>query len=194
MITIIYAHPLKEGMNADIRSALTEHLRATKQSYGLIDLYDDGFSPAMTAAERKNFFNCAGESADPLVLKYQKMLKETGHLVFMFPLWFYDQPAMLKGFFERVCLPGFAYAYTENGVAPMLTHLQKVTVLTTSGAPTELFAAISDNSVEKHFVGRIVRNFVGPIAEGAEAVWMNLGPAASSGLESHITRIKDRFK
>jgi putative NADPH-quinone reductase len=122
------------------------------------------------------------------------MLKETDHLVFMFPLWFYDQPAMLKGFFERACLPGFAYAYTANGVAPLLTHIQKVTVLTTSGAPTELFTALSDNAVEKHFIGRVVRTFVGPAAEGAGTLWINLGPAVPNGLDAHIARIKDRFQ
>jgi putative NADPH-quinone reductase len=112
----------------------------------------------------------------------------------MFPLWFYDQPAMLKGFFERVCLPGFAYAYTANGVAPLLTHIQKVTVLTTSGAPTELFVTFSDNLVEKHFIGHIVRNFVGSVAEGPKTVWINLGPAAPNGLDAHIAKIKDRFQ
>jgi putative NADPH-quinone reductase len=194
MITIIYAHPLKEGMNADTRNALIEHLRATGQSHSLIDLYDDEFSPAMTAEERKVFFNSTGESADPLVRKYQKTLKEADHLILMFPLWFYGQPAILRGFFERACLPGFAYAYTENGVAPLLTHIQKVTVLTTSGAPTELFSGFSDNSIEKHFIGHIVRTFVGPAAEGDEGVWMNLGPATPAGLDAHIAKIKERFK
>jgi putative NADPH-quinone reductase len=194
MITIVYAHPLKEGMNADTKNVLIEYLRETGQPYSLIDLYDDGFSPAMTAEERKNFFTGTGESANPLVRGYQKALKGTDHLVFMFPLWFNGQPAILRGFFERACLPGFAYAYTADGVAPLLTHIQKVTVLTTSGAPTELFVANSNDSIEKHFIGHIVRTFVGPMAEDDKAVWINLGPAAPDGLDAHIAKIKDRFQ
>jgi putative NADPH-quinone reductase len=194
MTTIIYAHPPGEGMNSSLRSVLEEHLRASDKPYRLIDLYRDGFQPAMTAEEREIFFDCAGESTDALVRDYHRALRETDHLVFMFPLWFYDEPAILKGFFDRVCLPNFAYAYTASGPAPLLTHIKKVTVLTTSGAPTELYSALSDNWVEKHFIGRIVRNFVGAAAEGDTAVWLNLGPAAPSGLDAHIARIKDRFR
>jgi putative NADPH-quinone reductase len=194
MTTIIYAHPLEEGMNASVRSALAEHLRASDRPYRLIDLYRDGFQPAMTAEERKIFFGGNGESTDALVREYHKALQETDHLVFMFPLWFYDEPAILKGFFDRVCLPNFAYAYTANGPAPLLTHIKKVTVLTTSGAPTELYSTLSGNWVEKHFIGRIVRNFVGAAAEGDAAAWLNLGPAAPNGLDAHIARIKDRFR
>jgi putative NADPH-quinone reductase len=194
MTTIIYAHPLEEGMNSSVRSALVKHLKAVNQPYNLIDLYRDDFQPAMTAEERKIFFSGNGESADALVQKYQKALKEADHLVFMFPLWFYDEPAILKGFFERVCIPNFAYAYTANGTTPLLTHIQKVTVLTTSGAPTKLYSTLSGDWVEKHFIGRIVRNFVGAVAESDATVWLNLGPAAPNGLDAHIARIKDRFR
>jgi putative NADPH-quinone reductase len=194
MTTIIYAHPLEGGMNSSVRSALVEHLRAVDRPYNLIDLYRDGFQPAMTAEERELFFSGNGESADALVQKYQKALKGTGHLVFVFPLWFYDEPAILKGFFERVCLPNFAYAYTANGTAPLLTHIQKVTVLTTSGAPTELYSILSDDWVNRHFIGHIVHTFVGAVAEGDATAWLNLGPAAPNGLDAHIARIKDRFQ
>lgn len=194
MTAIIYAHPLEEGMNSSVLGALVEHLQATDHPHNLIDLYRDGFQPAMTAEERKIFFRGNGESTDALVQKYQKILRETDHLVFIFPLWFYDAPAILKGFFERVCMPNFAYAYTPNGTAPLLTHIQKLTVLTTSGAPTELYSTLSGDWVRKHFIGHIVHNFVGAVTEGDETVWLNLGPAAPNALAAHITRIKDRFQ
>jgi putative NADPH-quinone reductase len=181
-------------MNASVRGALVEHFQATDQPHNIIDLYRDGFQPAMTREERKIFFNGIGESAVALVQKYQKAIKEANHLVFIFPLWFYDEPAILKGFFERVCLPNFAYEYTAKGTAPLLTHIQKVTVLTTSGAPTELYSALSGDWVKKHFIGHIIRNFVGAVAAGDETAWLNLGPAAPNGLDAHIARIKDRFQ
>lgn len=193
MTTIIYAHPLEEGMNASVRSALVEHLQETSQSFNLIDLYRDGFQPAMTAEERKSFFSADGKPTDELVQKYQKMLKEADHLVFVFPLWFYDEPAILKGFFERVCTPRFAYAYTPNGRTPLLTNIEKVTVLTTSGAPTELYSTLSGDWVKQHFIGRIVHNFVGAVAEGNETVWLNLGRAAANDLDAHISQVKARF-
>jgi putative NADPH-quinone reductase len=193
MITIVYAHPLEEGMSAATRNALVEHLKETGQGFNLINLQQEGFNPVMTADERKSFFSSAGKSTDPLVQKYQRMLKDADHLVFIFPLWFNEQPAIVKGFFERVCLPGFGYAYTENGTAPLLTHIKRLTVLTASGAPTELLTSVFDNMVENQFIRHIVRTMVGSLS-GDAAAWINHGPSSPDSLDAHIAKVKDRFR
>jgi putative NADPH-quinone reductase len=194
MITIIYAHPLGEGMSAATRDALAEHLRASNQQYNLINLHQDGFNPVMTADERKSFFSSTGESSDPLVKKYQQILRKTDHMVFVFPIWFNEQPAIVKGFFERTCLPGFGYAYTANGTAPLLTHIKRLTVLTTSGAPTEMLVSVFDNMIENQFIRHIAQTMLGPMTDDGAVAWINLGPASPEGLDAHISQIKDRFR
>jgi putative NADPH-quinone reductase len=194
MITIVYAHPLDEGMSAAARNALVEHLRASNQQYDMIDLHKDRFDPVMTADERKSFFNSTGESTDPLVKKYQKMLRETDHLVFVFPIWFNEQPAIVKGFFERTCLPGFGYAYAANGTVPLLTHIKRLTVITSSGAPTEMLVSVFDNMIENQFIRHIVQTMLGPLTGDGAAAWLNHGPASPESLDTHIARIKDRFR
>jgi putative NADPH-quinone reductase len=193
MITIIYAHPLEEGVSAATRNALAEHLRAGNRPYNLINLHQEGFNPVMTAEERKSFFACTGESGDPLVRKYQEMLRDTDHLVFVFPIWFNEQPAIVKGFFERVCLPGFGYAYTETGTAPLLTHIKRLTVITASGAPTEMLSAVFENMIERQFIRHIVQTMLGPLTGDASA-WINIGPALPEGLDAHIAAVKARFE
>jgi putative NADPH-quinone reductase len=196
VITIVYAHPLVGSLNAAILNALTERLRAKNQPYHLIDLYKDGFQPAMTPQERQTFFTGTGESGDPLVQQYQAMLKETEHLVCIFPIWFNTEPSILRGFFERTCLPGFGYAYTQTGPAPLLTHIQKLTVLTTSGAPTEMLTGPFGNMIEKQFINFLIRNMIGPIANNKDALWLNLGGALSpkeSDYTNHIARVTERF-
>jgi putative NADPH-quinone reductase len=121
-------------------------------------------------------------------------LGETDHLVFVFPIWFNEQPAILKGFFERTCLPGFGYAYTSKGTAPLLTHIKRVTVLTASGAPTEMLVSVFDNMIENQFIRHIVQTMVGPLTGEGAAAWINLGPASPEGLEAHIAKIKERFR
>jgi putative NADPH-quinone reductase len=192
MITIVYAHPLEEGVSAATRNALMEHLRAGNQPYNVINLHQEGFNPVMTAEERKSFFACAGKSGDPLVRKYQEMLRNTDHLVFVFPIWFNEQPAIVKGFFERVCLPGFGYAYTETGTAPLLTHIKRLTVITASGAPTEMLSTVFDNMIERQFIRHIVQTMLGPLTGDAVA-WINIGPALPEGLDAHIAAVKARF-
>jgi putative NADPH-quinone reductase len=195
MVTIVYAHPLAEGLNATIRNALVEHFHSNNQPYHLIDLYKDGFQPAMTPEERKAFFTGTGESNDLLVKKYQNMLRETDHVVFIFPIWFNGEPSIAKAFFERTCLPGFGYAYVENGLKPLLTHIQRITVLTTSGAPTEMLAGYFGNMIENQFIKNLVCNMVGPM-DSKDSAWLNFGGALSSSkekLNAHIDKIKERF-
>lgn len=194
MITIVYAHPSENSHNATIRKALGEHLKTNKQKHDFIDLYKDCFNPALSADELKSFFTFTGESSDPLVKKYQVILKETTHLVFMFPIWFNDQPAILKGFFERTCLPGFAFTSDENGIVPLLTHVRRLTVLTTSGAPTETLTTISGNMIQKQFINNIVQNLIGHTTNDEDARWFNLGPAVPEALDGHIAKIKERFQ
>jgi putative NADPH-quinone reductase len=194
MITIVYAHPLEKGMSAATRDALAEHLRTSNQPYNLIDLHKDGFNPVMTADERESFFASTGESTDPLVKKYQRILRETDHLVFVFPIWFNEQPAIVKGFFERTFLPGFGYAYTANGTAPLLTHIKRLTVLTASGAPTEMLVSVFDNMIENQFIRHIVQTMVGPMPGDDAIAWINLGPASPEGLDAHIAKVKNRFR
>jgi putative NADPH-quinone reductase len=172
-----------------------EYLRSNNKPYHLIDLYKDGFQPAMTSEERRTFFTGTGESHDPLVKKYQNMLGETDHLVFIFPIWFNGEPSIVKAFFERTCLPGFGYAYVENGLKPLLTHIQRITVLTTSGAPTKVLADYSGNMIESQFINNLVCNMVGP-ADGKDTAWVNFGNARSPSkeeLNAYIVMIKERF-
>jgi putative NADPH-quinone reductase len=187
MVIIIYAHPLQEGICASIRNAVTEHLRDIP--YKVLDLYKDGFNPALTADERANFFNPKFETGDPLVKQYQTALKDTDHLVFIFPIWWFEQPAILKGFFERVCLPGFAYAYSQTGPVPLLNNIVKVTVLTASGDSTESLKDNCGDIIEKNFIGNIVHN----ITHTKDTKWLNLGHASQSELNAHIDEIKKRI-
>jgi putative NADPH-quinone reductase len=195
MVTIVYAHQLEDSLNATMRKILVGHLSSNNQPYHLIDLYKDEFQPAMTPDERRTFFTGTGESNDPLVKQYQNMLRETEHLVFIFPVWFNGEPSIVKAFFERTCLPRFGYAYTESGIKPLLTHIQRITVLTTSGAPTEMLVSYFGNMIENQFINNLVCNFVGS-ADSKDTAWLNFGGALSPSkeeLNAHIAKVKERF-
>jgi putative NADPH-quinone reductase len=53
---------------------------------------------------------------EPDLLESWEKIKWAEHLVFVFPIWWGGMPAMLKGFFDRLFLPGFAFQYRENSV------------------------------------------------------------------------------
>lgn len=55
-----------------------------------------------------------GQTLEPDLLEAQRHIHWAEHLVFVYPVWWGGLPALLKGFFDRVFLPGFAFKYRGN--------------------------------------------------------------------------------
>jgi len=81
------------------------------------------------------------------------------HIVFFFPLWLGDMPAVLKGFLEQVARPGFAFKREEGGSPwgnKALTG-RSARVVVTMGMPAIVyrwyFRAHSVKSLERNILG-----------------------------------------
>lgn len=176
MITIIFAHPKHESLNGKIYHAIKEYCKEESLDYTSIDLYQDGFSPVLTAQELDSFYN--GIAFDPLVKKYQDILMKTEKLILVFPIWWNEYPAIFKGFFERVCLGKFAFEYIPGGVLPKLTHIKSSLIVTTSHAPTQVLKQFSGNLIENQVINHMLKgvgveknkwvNFEGVLEAGSE--------------------------
>ena len=144
MVTIIFSHPWHGSYNKAILDTITAKFDENSTPYQVIDLPKDGFNPCFTE-EALSLYN-QGKSADPLVEKYQQMIKASSEMIFIFPIWWNTMPAVLKGFFDKVLLVNFSHNY-QNGWTPLL-KIEKTTVITTSESPTEHFRT----SIEQCFI------------------------------------------
>ena len=84
MKTIVFSHPYSKSFNKAILDNIVQKLDEIKEKYTIIDLNKDGFNPVMTEEELSLYSQ--GKSVDPLVLKYQKILKNTDELILVFPI------------------------------------------------------------------------------------------------------------
>lgn len=110
MILIIYCHPSKAGHNGKILKRLTENLDKRRKKYEIMDLYKMNFDPCYSATEYGRIAK-RDRTLEKDVEKIQKKLKEADTWVFIYPTWWYNMPARLKGFLDRVFVPGFAYNF-----------------------------------------------------------------------------------
>ncbi len=64
-------------------------------------------------------------------------LRAAEALVISAPTWWYGMPAILKGYFDRVWVPGVAFFLHGHGgaITPGLTNIRKYAVVTTTGSP-----------------------------------------------------------
>lgn len=148
--TIIYAHPNKESFNHAILKKIEDALQDQDQPYTVLDLYHDQFNSVHSKEELQYFSE--GKAVDPLVISYQQQLKKTSHLILIFPIWWYDLPAILKGFFDKVMLNQFSHINTPAGVKGLLTTIEKVTIITTSKSPTWYLKYFGGNVIKKGLI------------------------------------------
>jgi putative NADPH-quinone reductase len=73
-----------------------------------VSLRELEFAPVLRYGYRKRI------ELEPCLVRQQELLKWCDHWVLVTPLWWMGTPALLKGYFERVLLPGFAFRYHEN--------------------------------------------------------------------------------
>ena len=154
MTTILYAHPYDGSFNHALLTGIEDKLSKQNREYQVIDLYADGFNPALEAASLRLYSR--GESADPMVEKYIKMLLATDEIIMVFPIWWGMMPAIVKGFFDKVMLTGVAYQYNDKGeLIPDRIDIARTVMVTTSQSPTELFRPFFEDYFRTHILDAV---------------------------------------
>lgn len=148
MITVIYGHPYGKSFNAAIKDAVLAALAKQGPEWSLIDLYADRFDPAVRAPELALY--CEGRTSDPVAQKYMDILARTERIVYIFPVWWGTEPAIVKGFHDKVLLKGFAWTYSADGRLQPRLKITRTTLLTTSEAPTATFSAYFTDYLPGH--------------------------------------------
>jgi NAD(P)H dehydrogenase (quinone) len=117
---IIYSHLNPKSFTHAIADEVQKVITAKGDGVEFIDLYADKFNPVLEFADIQYSFMGADAPAD--VKKYQDMIDLADNLIFIYPLWWSQMPAMLKGFIDRVFTNGYAYEYNESGPAGLLPN------------------------------------------------------------------------
>jgi putative NADPH-quinone reductase len=132
-ILVLYAHPVDTSYNATLHRTVVERLEAKGHTVDDCDLYAEDFDPRLTRAERLDYHDTEANICS--VRGYVERLRRADALVLSFPVWNFGYPAILKGFFDRVFLPGVSFELTDQGtLIPKLTHIKKVAAVCTYGS------------------------------------------------------------
>jgi putative NADPH-quinone reductase len=142
-ILYIYCHPLPESFHASIRQQALAGLEDAGHVVDLMDLYAEGFDPVLTTEGRRHYHDIPDnrKGLEGII----ERLQSAEALVVQFPTWCFGPPAMLKGFFDRVLMPGVAFDISDPAhVRPMLTNIRKIAGIVTYGRPRYMAFYMSD--------------------------------------------------
>lgn len=190
---VVHGHPDPNSFNRALCDAVVEGLEAAGHEVNLIDLYADQFDARMSLAERAAY---EGPSPilDPMVERYAGLVKSCEGLVFVYPTWWWGPPAILKGFLDRVLVPGVSFSLDPktNKVVPGLAHVRRIVGVSTYGsswASMRLF-----NDAGRRLVMRCVRALA-PILR-CRTTWLalyRLDHATPERREAFVAKVRQRM-
>jgi putative NADPH-quinone reductase len=168
-VLVVLAHPNEDSFSHALAHRACEALRAAGHAVDLLDLYALGFTAAMSAQEREAYHSDR-PMLDPMVAEHAALVQAAQTLVLVYPTWWSAQPAILKGWFERVFVPGVGFKFNAKGkVRPGLKKLEHLVGISTYGSPWLYVKAINDNG--RRTLTRTVRMGAGP---RARTKWLGL--------------------
>jgi NAD(P)H dehydrogenase (quinone) len=137
-VMVLHAHPIEESYNRSLCNTVLETLRANGHEPDLVDLYAENFSPVLTREGRLGYHNVP-DNITPELKPYVDRLMAAEGLVIVHPVWNYGFPAILKGYFDRVFMPGVSFVLVggdgpdKGKLKPNLKHIKKVAFVTSYG-------------------------------------------------------------
>ncbi|WP_167646317.1 NAD(P)H-dependent oxidoreductase [Mameliella alba] len=128
---VLFAHPCPESLSAALHARVVETLTARGWEVDDCDLNAEGFDPVLSETERRGYHEVPANLGP--VAAHVERLRAAQALVLVFPVWNFGFPAILKGYFDRVFLPGVSFRLEDGRVKPNLTHVRRLAAVTTYG-------------------------------------------------------------
>lgn len=145
-LLVVFCHPDPDSFNAALCRTACEALREGGHEVRLVDLYREGFDPVFSAAEKASYLPDTARNIEG-VATHVEALKWAEGWVAIYPTWFYGAPAMLKGWLDRVWLPGVAFTVAkakERRIGGELRNIRLFVGITSSGSPWWWLKVIGD--------------------------------------------------
>ncbi len=142
---VVVAHPSTDSYCHALAERTVAGLRTAGHEVTVLDLYGEGFRVAMSAEERAAYDGDA-PILDPMVRRHADAVLGAEALVFVYPTWWSGLPAILKGWLERVLVPGVGFHFDEAGrVRPGLRRVRHLVGISTYGSPRWYVRLVNDN-------------------------------------------------
>lgn len=160
-VLLLFCHPVEDSYHATLHRTARTALERAGHRVDDCDLYAEGFCPVLSREERLHYHD-TGRNRAP-VRGYVDRLLAAEALVLCFPVWSFGPPAMLKGFFDRVFLPGVSFHLAaDGGVTSGLRHIRKLAAITSYGRRRLEAWLVGDPP--KKLVTRVLRAQIRPAA------------------------------
>jgi putative NADPH-quinone reductase len=185
-ILVLYAHPCEDSFVSALHARVIATLRSAGHEVDDCDLYADGFDPVLSREERLGYYRIP-QNRQP-VAGYVERVQWAEALVLVFPVWNFGFPAILKGFFDRVFLPGVSFELVEGRARGRLTNVTKVAAVASYGASRLKALLVGDPP--RRVIMRMLRSTVRPFARFRYLAHYDMNRSTASSRAAFLLKVE----
>jgi NAD(P)H dehydrogenase (quinone) len=189
-VFVLFAHPVETSFGAAVHKTLVATLAKRGHQVDDCDLNAEGFDPVMSRQDRIDYHSVSANRTR--VAPYVERLLAADALALSFPVWNMGFPAILKGFIDRVFVPGVSFNLSENGdYSAALSNVKKIGVACTYGG-TRLTTFLAGDPC-KRFVTRSLRITCGAGTTVDYVALHDMNHSRPDRREAFLRRVEARF-
>jgi NAD(P)H dehydrogenase (quinone) len=190
-VLILYANPVAVSFGATLHRQVVATLRSRGHEIDDCDLYAESFDPVMGERERIRYHDTEVNRAP--IAAYADRLLAAEALVLIYPVWNEGFPAILKGFFDRVFIPGVSFTIGPDGApVPNLQKLRKLAAVCTYGANRTITFLLGDPP--KRVVKRLVRSMPGHAVRCDYLAYYDMDHSTAEKRTAFVEKVKRAFE
>jgi len=187
---VVYCHPLDDSFVAAVRDRVLGALAAAGAEVRCTDLYADGFDPAFSTTDHDRHM---APGVDPSLTRYADDLQWCEMLVLVYPTWWAGQPAMLKGWIDRLWANGVAWTLPDGAtrLRPQLRNIKRLVAVTTHGSSKYVNAIEGEGG--KRTMIRSLRLMCHPLARTTWLAFYGIDNASAERRLAFLDRVERRI-
>ena len=185
-VLVLYAHPDAQSYGAALHRAAVATLESAGHEVDDCDLYEEGFDPILSRAERAGYHDL--ETNTRPVQSHVERLRAAQRLVIVAPVWNFGFPAILKGYFDRVFLPGVSFRMENRRVVGNLHNIETATAIMTYGGAR--WRAISVGDPPRKIVTRVMRGLIKPFAPVRYLAHYDMNRSTDASRAAFLARVE----
>jgi NAD(P)H dehydrogenase (quinone) len=191
-VLVVHAHPAPESFSHHLSRTAVGALERTGRPVSSLDLYAAGFEARMSSAERLAYSGEQPILADE-VARSAELVRAAEVLVFVYPTWWFGLPAIMKGWLERVLVPGVAFTLDPGSgkVRRGLGNVRRIVGVTTYGSSPVAIRLAGDAG--RRTLNRTLRLVAHPLARTTWLAQYSMDTATAADRAAFVARVDRRL-
>lgn len=188
---VVICHPRPDSLTRAAAQRVLAGLEKSGEPVRVLDLEAEDFEACLSLEEKLHYD--AGPDSRPDLVEHFEALQWASRVVFVYPTWFSGQPARLKGWFDRVCIPGLAFDVPagSNRVKRRLTNIRRLEVVTSHGSSCWI------NLLQAHsgqrLIFRSLRAVCHPLCTVRRTTIYDLDRISDADVRAWLDHVEERF-